>query len=118
MLGDNPRVTDRSMGAASNSDECPPLITNAGQSETRSWLNGLSENGGIKLWHDDDRAWVQWLMGLLRLTWRTLVSNHVNVMLVFVLVGKKISNLRFAGRFDFARKRFVRRVILSYVHEL
>ena len=87
MLGDNPRVTDRSMGAASNSDECPPLITNAGQSETRSWLNGLSENGVIKLWHDDDRAWVQWLMGLLRLTWRTLVSNHVNVMLVFVPVG-------------------------------
>lgn len=26
-------------------------------------------------------------MGLLRLTWRTLVSNHVNVMLVFVPVS-------------------------------
>ena len=67
---------------------------------------------------DDHGRYITANVDLIRLTWRTLVGNHVNVMLVFVLVGKKISNLRFAGRFDFARKRFVRRVILSYVHVL
>ena len=69
---------------------------------------------------DDHGRYITANVDPIRLTWRTLVGNHVNVMLVFVLVGKKISNLRFAGRFDFATKRFdfVRRVILSYVHVL
>ena len=62
---------------------------------------------------DDHGRYITANLDLIRLTWRTLVGNHVNVMLVFLLVGKKISNLRFAGRFD-----FVRRVILSYVHVL
>lgn len=57
------------------------------ESRTRSWLRDLSDNGGIKPWYNDGRAWVQWSKGLLRLTWRTLVSNHVNVMLIFVPVG-------------------------------
>jgi hypothetical protein len=67
---------------------------------------------------DDHGSYISANVDLIRLTWRTLVGNHVNVMLVFVPVGKTTSNSKFAGRFDFATKRFVRRVILSYVHEL
>jgi Ca2+:H+ antiporter len=75
------------MGAATESEEFSPLINNISQSRRRGWLYGCSDNGGIKPWHNDDRAWVQWLMDLLRLMWRMLVGNHVNAMLLFVPIG-------------------------------
>jgi Ca2+:H+ antiporter len=36
---------------------------------------------------EDDRAWVRWPALTARLTWLTLCSNYVNVLLVFVPLG-------------------------------
>ncbi|KAF2716510.1 Calcium/proton exchanger [Polychaeton citri CBS 116435] len=46
-------------------------------------LNG----GNNKPLHEDSRPWVRYPVNFLRLTWLTLASNYVNVLLVFVPVG-------------------------------
>jgi Ca2+:H+ antiporter len=48
--------------------------------------NGLNSSGSRPL-HKDERAWVRWPMNFIHLTWLTLASNYVNILLVFVPVG-------------------------------
>jgi Ca2+:H+ antiporter len=47
----------------------------------------LVNHGQRKLLREDDRAWVRWPMSFVHLTWATLSSNYVNVLLVFVPIG-------------------------------
>jgi Ca2+:H+ antiporter len=63
-------------------DERTPLINN----NTLGHLGSLSDRNGKPL-YEDDRAWVRWPMNFLHLTWETLSSNYVNVLLVFVPAG-------------------------------
>lgn len=61
--------------------------------ETRPLLNDLppQEGSGRNTtadWDNDDRSlWVKYPRNVLRLTWLTLKSNYVNVLLVFVPLG-------------------------------
>ena len=69
-------------------DERTPLVTNAASSlGNMSSLRGITSNGQGKPLYEDDRAWVRWPMNFLHLTWATLSSNYVNVLLVFVPAG-------------------------------
>ena len=53
-------------------------------SERTPLISGL---GHVHIPDDDDRAWVRWPSKFVKLTWLTLTSNYVNVLLVFVPVG-------------------------------
>jgi Ca2+:H+ antiporter len=61
--------------------------------ETRPLLNDLPPQEGrgrntTADWDNDDRSpWVKYPRHVLRLTWLTLASNYVNVLLVFVPLG-------------------------------
>lgn len=62
-----------------NSSERTPLISSGG---------GNSRLGNVHFPDsNDDRPWVKWPMHFFSLTWQTLSSNYVNVLLVFVPVG-------------------------------
>lgn len=56
-----------------------------GSADERTPLTGR-QNGNKPL-HQDDRAWVRWPMNFIHLTWLTLASNYVNILLVFVPAG-------------------------------
>ena len=56
-----------------------------GSADERTPLTGR-HNGGNSL-HQDDRAWVRWPANFVHLTWLTLASNYVNILLVFVPAG-------------------------------
>ena len=63
-----------------------------GSADERTPLNGRQNSNGIdssgsKPLHQDDRAWVRWPMNFIHLTWLTLASNYVNILLVFVPAG-------------------------------
>ena len=69
--------------------------TNGDADETTP-LNGAAHFGNMgtlrshshsKPWSEDSRAFVRWPANFFRLTWLTLASNYVNVLLVFVPVG-------------------------------
>jgi Ca2+:H+ antiporter len=62
--------------------ERTPLIPNSNNNNT--FDNHISHGKPL---HEDERAWVRWPMSFLHLTWETLKSNYVNVLLVFVPVG-------------------------------
>lgn len=49
--------------------------------------NSTFASSGGRRWHEDERAWIRWPATFLRLTWLTLASNYVNLLLVFVPVG-------------------------------
>lgn len=49
-------------------------------------LHGV-DGPGRKPLSEDDRFWVRWPMNFLSLTWQTLASNYVNILLVFVPAG-------------------------------
>jgi len=71
-----------SRGANASADETTPLNgTRLGNSGT------LATPSHGKPWSEDSRALVRWPANFLRLTWLTLTSNYVNVLLVFVPVG-------------------------------
>ena len=36
---------------------------------------------------NDDRVWVRWPLHVVRLTWKTLVRDYVNLLLIFVPLG-------------------------------
>lgn len=78
-----PGPADRENGSA---DERTPLVPGGGHLGNRAHLHGL-EGSGNKPLYQDDRAWVRWPMNFLHLTWATLASNYVNVLLVFVPAG-------------------------------
>lgn len=61
--------------------ERTPLINN---SNSNNFGNHISHGKPL---HEDDRAWVRWPASFVHLTWETLKSNYVNVLLVFVPVG-------------------------------
>ena len=77
-----------------NEDERQPLIgtTAASSLGNLGSLNSLTDRNGKPL-YEDDRAWVRWPMNFLHLTWETVSSNYVNVLLVFVPVGIVIGAL-------------------------
>lgn len=56
-----------------------------GSADERTPLTG--RQNGSKPLHQDDRAWVRWPMNFIHLTWLTLASNYVNILLVFVPAG-------------------------------
>lgn len=60
--------------------ERTPLINSSNDNQ----FSHLSQGKPL---YEDDRAWVRWPMNFLHLTWQTLSSNYVNVLLVFVPVG-------------------------------
>lgn len=64
-----------------SNDERTPLISNAANS-----LGNLG-NGHGKSLAEDDRWYVRMPSNFVRLTWLTLASNYVNILLVFVPAG-------------------------------
>lgn len=66
-------------------NERTPLVQ--GESNTSGNSGGLFKNSNGKPLYEDDRAWVRWPMNFFHLTWETLASSYVNVLLVFVPVG-------------------------------
>lgn len=63
-----------------DSDERTPLISNVTN-------NMHLTDGNGKPLYEDERAWVRYPANFAHLTWQTLSSNYVNVLLVFVPVG-------------------------------
>ena len=58
----------------------------------RSSFSGLSSHEhtdhGMHHHHPNDtRIWVQWPMRVVHLTWKTIVRDYVNVLLIFVPLG-------------------------------
>ena len=79
------RNTNAGDGQADN--ERTPLMTNASSSVgNMASLHSLTNSNGKPL-YEDDRPWVRWPMNFLHLTWMTLSSNYVNILLVFVPAG-------------------------------
>lgn len=58
-----------------------------GADERSPLINHSGANGTHKHLYEDERVWVRWPANFFHLTWRTLASNYVNVLLVFVPVG-------------------------------
>lgn len=63
-----------------------------GHADERTPLTGRQNShdvnsSGSRPLHQDDRAWVRWPMSFIHLTWLTLASNYVNILLVFVPAG-------------------------------
>lgn len=73
-------------------DEHTPLVT-----QTASSVGNMANLHGVDNTKDDDdeeyhlyqddRAWVRWPANFFHLSWLTLASNYVNVLLVFVPAG-------------------------------
>ena len=68
-----------------NDGERQPLLNNV-TSNSFGNIASLTDGQGRPL-YEDDRAWVRWPSKFLHLTWLTLASNYVNILLVFVPVG-------------------------------
>jgi Ca2+:H+ antiporter len=79
MLQENrklPPTLRRDHGLAA---ETTPLISNGAAD---------SEHRQLHFWGEhDDRTWVSFPKKVLHVTWMTLASNHVNILLVFVPLG-------------------------------
>lgn len=43
--------------------------------------------GRAERYREDDRKWVRWPTNTLYLTYKTLASNYINVLLIFVPLG-------------------------------
>ncbi|KAK5118816.1 hypothetical protein LTR62_000025 [Meristemomyces frigidus] len=82
-MSDGDAPNDRPSG--DGADEQSPLITRAASSLGN--MGSIRGNGDKGPLYKDDRAWVRWPMNFLHLTWATLTSNYVNVLLVFVPAG-------------------------------
>ncbi|KAK4503031.1 hypothetical protein PRZ48_006458 [Zasmidium cellare] len=67
-------------------DENTPLVTR-GASSLGNMGSMLTTNGNGQKFSEDERAWVRWPANFVRLTWLTLASNYVNVLLVCVPAG-------------------------------
>ncbi|KAK5746296.1 Vacuolar calcium ion transporter, partial [Elasticomyces elasticus] len=74
-------------GTADEADERTPLTNAASSLGNMGSIRNMGKNSKGKPLYEDDRAWVRWPMNFLHLTWATLASNYVNVLLVFVPVG-------------------------------
>ena len=70
-------------GAARPEDEESPLIPPSLEHIHARPFNVTNGNEYTK----DDRVWVKWPARILHVTWLTLKSNYVNVLLVFVPLG-------------------------------
>jgi Ca2+:H+ antiporter len=86
--------SDRPNGRAGNNDERSPLLTTASSSlgnSSRSGLHNSARSGldslNSKQMSEDSRWYVRMPKNFVHLTWLTLASNYVNVLLVFVPVG-------------------------------
>ncbi|KAK2756241.1 hypothetical protein FQN54_005649 [Arachnomyces sp. PD_36] len=67
-----------------DADERTGLLSGSGGREAdESQTNGV----GRTPYHKDPRIWVRWPMNTLHITYHTLMSNYVNVLLVFVPLG-------------------------------
>ncbi|KAJ5142720.1 uncharacterized protein N7515_001507 [Penicillium bovifimosum] len=83
----------RSMSSRNNSSLNANERTGLLESHShRSSFSGIApheyaEHGGHHYHPKDNRVWVRWPMHVVRLTWRTLVRDYVNVLLLFVPLG-------------------------------
>jgi len=57
-----------------------------GANEQTPLIGGGGSRVGKPL-YEDDRPWVRWPMNFVHLTWETLISNPVNILLVTVPAG-------------------------------
>ncbi|TKA34192.1 hypothetical protein B0A50_00172 [Salinomyces thailandicus] len=93
QAGNSARVdSDMSQGngqpGGDSADERTPLVTNTASSlGNMGSLQHITANDGGKPLYKDERRWVRWPMNFLHLTWQTLSSNYVNILLVFVPAG-------------------------------
>ncbi|CAK4034876.1 vacuolar calcium ion transporter [Lecanosticta acicola] len=86
MTGDNSRLNGRR--AEEEPNERTPLNTTASSSlGNMSAVPSLTHNSNGKPYAEDERAWVRIPSTFARLTWATLASNYVNVLLVCVPAG-------------------------------
>lgn len=69
------------------SNEETPLITRGASSLGNMASGRVRKNSNGQPLHEDERAWVRYPSNFLRLTWATLASNYVNVLLVCVPAG-------------------------------
>ena len=71
---------DNTPNGDGTADEHTPLVSRLGNMVD-------VRNGDGKPLYEDERTWVRWPANFAHLTWQTLSSNYVNVLLVFVPVG-------------------------------
>jgi Ca2+:H+ antiporter len=94
MLQENrkgPNTFRRDNGLAA---ETTPLISNGATD---------SEHHRLRFWgEEDDRAWVSFPKKVLHITWMTLASNYVNILLVFVPLGIVAGALKWSPTTVFA----------------
>ncbi|TKA71585.1 hypothetical protein B0A55_08320 [Friedmanniomyces simplex] len=74
-------------GAADEANERTPLTHAASSLGNMGSIRSMGRNSKGKPLYKDDRAWVRYPMNFLHITWETLSSNYVNVLLVFVPAG-------------------------------
>ncbi|KAK3711082.1 Vacuolar calcium ion transporter [Vermiconidia calcicola] len=74
-------------GNLSREDMPPNDDQGDGQADSGNERTPLIDRSNGKPLYEDERAWVRWPMNFMHLTWETLSSNYVNVLLVFVPVG-------------------------------
>ncbi len=61
--------------------------SNGQPNEGTSLLHGLTHNNEDIPLRKDSRKWVRWPSNTLYLTYKTVGSNHVNVLLIFLPLG-------------------------------
>ncbi|KAK0850952.1 Vacuolar calcium ion transporter [Friedmanniomyces endolithicus] len=77
----NGRPTGDGAADEAPADERTPL------NHAASSLRTLGTNSEGKPLYEDKRAWVRYPMNFLHITWEVLISNYINVLLVFVPAG-------------------------------
>ncbi len=68
----------------SRNNSMTPDANGSVQPNEHTWLLGNSDGTAL---YEDSRPWVRWPMYTYHITKETLLSNYVNVLLVFVPIG-------------------------------
>lgn len=87
--GEDGRPNGRPVEGNDTADENTPLMTRGSASlgNVGSLGSRLTHNSNGQKLSEDQRAWVRWPANFFRLTWLTLASNYVNILLVCVPAG-------------------------------
>jgi hypothetical protein len=70
-----------------DADERTGLLASGGGGVGGEADESQSNHVGRTPYHKDSRIWVRWPMNTLHISYHTLMSNYVNVLLVFVPLG-------------------------------
>lgn len=79
------------MTGSIDADERTGLLA-GGREADESQTNGVNGVNGVNgigrtPYHKDSRIWVRWPMNTVHISYHTLMSNYVNILLVFVPLG-------------------------------